>query len=153
MGQAEQGTVHGTVVALDGAGVLLRGDAGVGKSDLALRLLAEGWTLIADDRVALDAVGGRLVARCPDALRGMLEVRGYGIVRLTTGEWMSMATLHLAVDLTDQADAIPRMPEARFFRHSGIECPAMQLYPFQASAGARLRLALSVLSEPGKRVE
>jgi len=146
-------TRHATVVALDGAGVILRGASGSGKSDLALRLLADGWTLIADDRVILTVENDRLVASCPDTLRGMLEVRGIGIVRLTTGEWASRADVHLVVDLVASADAVPRMPEARFFRHSGIERPAMELYPFQASAGARLRLALSVLHEPGKRVE
>lgn len=141
------------MVALNGAGVLLRGPSGSGKSDLALRLLADGWTLIADDRVILTVAGTRLVARGPDALRGMLEVRGIGIVRLTTGEWASAADVQLVVDLVASADDVPRMPEPQFFSHSGIERPAMKLYPFQTSAGARLRLALSILSEPGKRVE
>lgn len=145
--------MHGTVVALNGAGVLLRGPSGSGKSDLALRLLADGWVLVADDRVLLTVAGEQLVAHCPDTLRGMLEVRGMGVVRLTTGEWASAADVRLVVDLVDSADAVPRMPETRLFSHSGIERPAMKLYPFQTSAGARLRLALSILSEPGKRVE
>lgn len=145
--------MHGTMVALNGAGVLLRGPSGSGKSDLALRLLADGWTLIADDRVLLNAEGERLVAHCPDTLRGMLEVRGMGIVRLTTGEWASATDVQLVVDLVDRADAVPRMPETQLFSHSGIERPVMKLYPFQTSAGARLRLALSILYEPGKRVE
>src|SRR3546814_10156556 len=46
-------TVHATTVALDGTGVLLRGPAGSGKSDLALRLIDQGARLVADDRTAL----------------------------------------------------------------------------------------------------
>ena len=57
--------VHATCVALDGAGVLLRGPSGSGKSDLALRLIDGGARLVADDQVALSAEAGRLVARAP----------------------------------------------------------------------------------------
>ena len=73
--------VHGTCIAIDGAGVLLRGPSGCGKSDLALRLIDGGAVLVADDRVSLEARAGDLVASAPDALAGLLEVRGVGIER------------------------------------------------------------------------
>ncbi|MDF1720041.1 MAG: HPr kinase/phosphatase C-terminal domain-containing protein [Minwuia sp.] len=145
--------MHGTVVALDGSGVLLRGPSGSGKSDLALRLLSEGWTLIADDRVILYPFENRILARCPDALLGLLEVRGQGVVRLMTGEWTAAADVRLVVDLVARPDDVARMPEPALFRHSGIDCPLISLYPFQASAAARLRLALLLISEPGKLVQ
>ncbi|MEC8388619.1 MAG: hypothetical protein VX098_10900, partial [Pseudomonadota bacterium] len=57
--------VHGTCVAIDGAGVLLRGPSGSGKSDLALRLIDGGATLVGDDQLELSRVNDRLVARAP----------------------------------------------------------------------------------------
>src|SRR6516162_9304950 len=70
--------IHASCAARDGAGVLLLGPPGSGKSDLALRLLDCGFMLVADDRVEVE--GG--VARPPPALAGLLEVRGLGILRL-----------------------------------------------------------------------
>ena len=72
------GQVHGSCVSRDGDGVLLIGPAGSGKSDLALRLLGRGFDLVADDRV--DIEDG--IAAPPEALAGLLEVHGLGIVRL-----------------------------------------------------------------------
>ena len=77
--------IHGTCVAFaDGdhwSAVLLQGRSGVGKSDLALRLIDVGASLVADDQVALAAVDGRVTASAPDRLAGLLEVRGLGIVK------------------------------------------------------------------------
>ncbi|MEC8584968.1 MAG: HPr kinase/phosphatase C-terminal domain-containing protein, partial [Pseudomonadota bacterium] len=72
--------VHGTCVAIDGAGVLLRGPSGGGKSDLALRLIDGGATLVGDDQLELSRVQDRVVARAPGPLQGQLEIRGIGIV-------------------------------------------------------------------------
>ncbi len=85
-------TVHGTCVALGDAGALLRGSCGSGKSDLALRFLylprdrlgAEP-ALIADDQVILRRDGDRILASCPEALDGKIEVRGCGIAHLKAG--------------------------------------------------------------------
>src|SRR3546814_14236208 len=74
-------TVHATTVALDGTGVLLRGPAGSGKSDLALRLIDQGARLVADDRTALALEGGRIIARAPETIAGRTEVRGLEIGR------------------------------------------------------------------------
>jgi HPr Serine kinase C-terminal domain len=72
--------VHGTVVAIDGGGVLLRGPSGRGKSDLALRLIDAGARLVADDQVLLQRSGMQVLARAPAVLAGLLEIRGVGIV-------------------------------------------------------------------------
>src|SRR5690349_5084103 len=74
---SRQSYAYGTCVAKDGAGVLLIGPPGSGKSDLALRLLYQGFQLIADDQVAIEDG----IAKPPAALAGLLEVRGLGIVR------------------------------------------------------------------------
>ena len=64
------------------AGVLLIGPSGSGKSDLALRLIALGAVLVADDRVELFVQHGTLMARAPQALAGLVEIRGGGSVEM-----------------------------------------------------------------------
>ncbi|WP_040850329.1 HPr kinase/phosphorylase, partial [Nitrospirillum viridazoti] len=74
--------VHATCVSVGGAGVLLRGASGSGKSDLALRLVDAGALLVADDQVALaaDPTATLLTATAPERLAGLIEVRGLGIL-------------------------------------------------------------------------
>lgn len=80
---AEPITVHGVFMEVMGMGVLLTGDAGIGKSELALELITRGNRLIADDapsfaRIAPDILTGS----CPPLLAGFLEVRGLGIINI-----------------------------------------------------------------------
>jgi len=75
--------LHGVFMEVSGAGVLLTGEPGVGKSELALELITRGHRLIADDapifrRLSFDTVEGR----CPDAIRDLLEVRGIGLINI-----------------------------------------------------------------------
>ncbi|MCS6892498.1 MAG: serine/threonine protein kinase, partial [Rhodovarius sp.] len=70
--------LHASCVALDGAGLLLLGPAGAGKSSLALRLMERGWMLVADDQVLLQAAPA-LLAAAPAELAGMIELRGLGL--------------------------------------------------------------------------
>jgi hypothetical protein len=74
--------LHGSCAALGGDAVLFLGPPGAGKSDLVLRLMGRGWMLVADDQVELEPVEpDSLMATPPTALRGLLEVRGLGLVR------------------------------------------------------------------------
>jgi len=146
-------TLHGTVVALRGAGVLLRGPSGAGKSDLALRLLAEGWQMIADDRVLLAPQGTELHATAPAKLGGLLEVRGIGVIRLESAQRLEAAPLRLVVDLVPTREGIARMPEPENFMYAGIGTPLIRLYPFDASATAGLTMALAVALNPHKLLE
>ena len=80
---AEPITVHGVFMEVMGVGVLLTGDAGIGKSELALELVTRGHRLIADDaptfsRIAPDILNGT----CPPLLNGFLEVRGLGVLNI-----------------------------------------------------------------------
>ena len=122
--------MHGSCVARDGAGVLILGPSGSGKSDLALRLLGRGFVLVADDQI--DIADG--FARAPDALAGMLEVRGLGIVRLP---YLSGAKLNVVIALTELSDRLP-IPE----RHAALDLPLVRLSGSAASAPDRVALAL-----------
>jgi len=97
-------TVHGVYMEVMGMGVLITGESGIGKSELALELLSRNHRLIADDVVELVRVGPNiLVGQCPGALSDYLEVRGLGIldVRLMFGETAvrHRKRLHLIVHL------------------------------------------------------
>ena len=72
--------LHASCVASDGHAVLISGPSGSGKSDLALRLLDRGFTLVSDDRTIVRKDGSRLIASAPDTIKGKLEIRGVGIV-------------------------------------------------------------------------
>ena len=130
--------VHGTSVALGDEGVLLRGPSGSGKSDLALRLIDQGARLVADDQTELHIEGDAIAMTAPATIAGQLEVRGIGIVQVPS---VPVAALRLVVDLTDPA-MIERLPEPRHCDVLGHNVPLIALAPFEASAVAKLRLAL-----------
>lgn len=140
-------TAHATCIAFDGRGVLLRGSPGSGKSDLALRAIADGAFLVADDRVVLTpAKEGVLMASAPRSLQGMIEIRGLGIMRVDAEAEVPLA---LIVDLTGPGD-IERMPEPRFCDLDGVALPLIALSPFEASAVAKLRFALAAVTQTGR---
>lgn len=80
---AARTTLHGVYLEVMGLGVLLTGESGIGKSELALELLSRGHRLIADDAVELSLTAPTvLIGRCPNLLRDFLEVRGLGILNV-----------------------------------------------------------------------
>jgi len=82
---ADSTTVHGVFLDVLGVGVLITGDSGVGKSELALELISRGSGLIADDVVELYRMGPESIeGRCPTLLRDFLEVRGLGVLNIRT---------------------------------------------------------------------
>lgn len=121
--------IHASCAARDGHGVLLLGPPGSGKSDLVLRLLGNGFVLVADDRVEIEDG----VARPARTLEGLLEVRGLGIVRLPHA---AQAKVALAVRL----GISPRLPEP--MRHEELDIPLVTVDPAAASAAAQVGLAL-----------
>jgi HPr kinase/phosphorylase len=135
---AEQ--IHASAVAIDGRGVLLRGPSGSGKSDLALRLIDAGAVLIADDRVDLVPGADGIRLSGPENLAGLLEVRGVGIVRMP---FVTEVSLSLIVDL-EEPENIERLPDSLYVEFAGHRVRRIGLDPLQASAPAKIRLALSV---------
>src|SRR5688500_19640981 len=75
-------TIHASTVASNGRAVLISGPSGSGKSDLALRLLDRGFTLVSDDQTLVRRDGDRLIASPPPNIAGKLEIRGLGIVEM-----------------------------------------------------------------------
>jgi HPr kinase/phosphorylase len=137
--------VHATTIAIGGRGVLLRGPSGAGKSDLALRLIDAGARLVADDQSELRRKGDAILVHSPATIAGLIEVRGIGILQVDT---LAAVSLALVVDLV-APQHIERLPEAGKETILGITLPAIRLAPFEASAPAKLRLALATLSGDG----
>lgn len=82
---ADTVSVHGVFMDVFGMGVLITGDSGVGKSELALELVSRGHGLIADDVVELARIAPTTIeGRCPGMLRDYLEVRGLGLLNIRT---------------------------------------------------------------------
>ncbi len=134
--------IHATCVDIGGAGVLLRGPSGSGKSDLALRLIDSGARLVADDRTELTLQGGsdeqRVVASAPKEIAGKIEARGLGILAMDA---LSETPVALVVDMVD-AGEVERVPEPASFEILGLAIPLVRLDPFEVSAPAKLRAAL-----------
>lgn len=74
--------MHGTLLDIDGIGVLLTGISGVGKSETALELIHRGHMLIADDAVELKMVKDTILGMSPDKIRDFIELRGVGIINV-----------------------------------------------------------------------
>ena len=143
---SERLLVHGTAVAIDGGAVLLRGPSGAGKSDLGLRLIDAGAQLIADDQSELHRIGDTIAVRAPAAIAGLIEVRGLGILRL---ESAADIPLWLIADLV-APEALERLPERRSETILGLSLRVISVAPFEASAAAKLRLALHAISGAGR---
>ncbi|MEE9321839.1 MAG: HPr(Ser) kinase/phosphatase [Granulosicoccus sp.] len=80
---AERRIIHGVMMDVLGTGVLITGDASVGKSELALELISRGHILVADDAPEFSRIApGTLECNCPDLLQDFLEVRGLGILNI-----------------------------------------------------------------------
>jgi len=130
--------VRGTCAAFGNAGVLIEGPPGSGKSDLALRLMDRGWTLVSDDYTEVEARRGRLYARAPKAIAGKMEVRGLGIQHLGTAK---AVPVRLLVRLVPRGE-VPRFPAPARRTIAGLAIPARKLHAFDASTPIKIELAL-----------
>jgi HPr kinase/phosphorylase len=143
-------SIHASAVLAGARAVLIRGPSGAGKSRLALELIEAGRAgsllftrLVADDRAHVDAAGGRLLVRPAEALAGLLEVRGIGLLHLP---YEACAVVGLVIDLA-AADA-SRMPDTmqRATEIDGISLPRL---PVAADAMA-LPSLLALLNSPSQ---
>jgi serine kinase of HPr protein (carbohydrate metabolism regulator) len=131
-------TLHASTVAISGRAVLLTGPSGSGKSDLALRLLDRGFTLVSDDQTIVRKDGDRLVASAPPNIAGKLEIRGIGIVEM---ERVDNVPVALIVELT--SSDIQRLPDdSRERPILGVKLPLVTVDALTASAASKVALAL-----------
>ena len=139
---APHANIHASCVAIGAQGVLLLGKSGSGKSDLTLRLIEGGARLVADDRTLLFISRGALHARAPASIKGLLEVRGLGIVELPV---QSKVKIALVVRLGREG---ARLPVPRFYHMpaavgTAAKVPQIVLDARFASAPAKIRTALA----------
>jgi HPr kinase/phosphorylase len=114
---ADTVNLHGVFMDVLGMGVLITGDSGVGKSELALELISRGHGLVADDVVEMARIAPATIdGRCPGMLRDFLEVRGLGLLNIRTifGETASRRKMRLKLIVhlqkTVAAGDAPRLP-------------------------------------------
>lgn len=153
--------LHATTISLNGTAVMIRGASGAGKSDLALQLLESSGTgltgqtitttLVADDQTVLRCEGETILVSCPEAIAGLLEIRGHDVLNL---EAVQNVPLVLVVDLRPAAhiERLPQ-PEDMFTQILGISIPNVLIDPSKPSAASRLRVAWASLATQPKQLQ
>ncbi len=134
------GSVHANCVVVGEAGVLIRGPSGAGKSSLSAALIERAQAaglfarLVADDRTRLSLAGGRVVAEAPDILKGLIERRGVGLLRLPA---LSACVVRFVADIEEQPERMPE-PDAATARLLDVPLPRIAVRRGDAEAAALL---------------
>ena len=130
-------TLHASSVSIDGRAVLIEGLSGSGKSDLALRLIDRGATLVSDDYTIVRRVDGKLLASAPPNIAGLCEVRGVGLVSMPFASDVPVALI------VSTGALIERLPEVATTRIvAGIAIPTATIAPLEGSAPVKVEMLL-----------
>lgn len=111
---------HGVLMDVSGVGVLIEGNAGIGKSELALELINRGHRLVADDSVIIRLVNDTLIGTAPERIRNYMEIRGLGIINIQTmwgpGSVRQEKTIDIVVQLEkwDETKEYDRIGDVNF---------------------------------------
>ncbi|MBO9707252.1 MAG: HPr kinase/phosphorylase [Caulobacter sp.] len=124
------------------AGALIEGPSGVGKSDLALRALDQGFRLVADDRVETFVSNGAVFGRAPATLDGLIEVRGVGVL---PQPHLTFCRVRLLVRCVDRSQGVERLPDPRYEVVEGVATPVLDLWPLEPAAPAKVSRMLEHL--------
>lgn len=135
-------TLTASAIVYHGAGILIRGAPGAGKSTLALMLIDDGGRLVGDDRVHLGARNGRIIASGHGAVPGLIELRGRGLVERP---FERSAIVRLVVDCV-APDRIERLPEPSSLTATllGVRLPRQPIAANSPVAPMLVREALGV---------
>lgn len=117
-------SIHGGALAYAGAGCLILGRSGSGKSRLMAEMMMLGARLVADDRVELSEQSGMLMAGAPKELSGIMELRGVGLIRVVDS--VPRHVIHLAIELSD--DEPERVPEPETMLLVGHDIPLLRVH-------------------------
>jgi hypothetical protein len=136
--------IHATAVArftpVGRRAALIVGPPGAGKSDLALRLISQGWRLVGDDYVHVQASGGALYVTGAPEIAGLIEVRGQGPRPVR-----AVATTRAVLMVELFAGPAERLPEPETRGVEGVILPVLKLDPFEASAVEKVAAAIARL--------
>lgn len=132
--------IHASTVAKGGRAVLITGASGSGKSDLALRLMDAGFTLVSDDQTIVKREGARLLTAAPATIAGKLEVRGIGILEVQHVDDIPVA---LVVELRSDVQRLP--DDSRIRSILGLSVPLVSIDAMTPSATAKVKIALDLL--------
>ena len=134
--------MHSSSVVIEDNGVLILGNSGCGKSDLALRLIDNGATLISDDVSICKKSLNNIYLHCPPEIKGLLEVREIGII---TVPFVERIKLRLVVNLKSKNNE--RFPKDNSFRILGIKIPLISIEGKNSSAVAKIKVKLNEIRE------
>ena len=138
--------IHANCFCFHQHAILLRGDAGSGKSDITLRAIQDAKALlVADDQVNLRIKGNKLFASAPKSLAGLLEIRGLGFLKLP---YLEQAEVKLVVDLV-ASDSIPAFAQEKYESLEGISIPCLKLSANMPSIVHILQLAIQNITNYG----
>jgi serine kinase of HPr protein (carbohydrate metabolism regulator) len=129
---------HSTSVVIEDLGVLIKGKSGIGKSDLALRLIDSGATLISDDLTICKKIDDYLYLYPHSETKGLLEVREIGIM---TVPYVENVKLTLVVELVEEKfERIPRIMSCNIL---GVKFPKIKIFGKSSSAVAKIKIKLN----------
>ncbi|WP_184021250.1 HPr kinase/phosphorylase [Sphingobium boeckii] len=132
--------LHASTVAIHGHAVLIAGPSGSGKSDLALRLIDRGATLVSDDYTLVKNDGAGLIACAAPNIAGRIEVRGIGIIETA---FVDAQPASLFVQLSEDVIRMPGEDDIRMIAGIGVAC--ITLNGLEASAPIKVEIALNAV--------
>ncbi|MBF91295.1 MAG: hypothetical protein CMP34_00640 [Rickettsiales bacterium] len=135
-------TFHATSVVIDSFGLMILGPTGIGKSDLALRLIDNGATLITDDITICKKVNNKVLLFSPNKTKGLLEVREVGIINVP---YVENINLVMIIDLLKTNNK--RIPERKFKKIFGLKFPVLSLNGKTPSSVIKVKVKLNEITE------
>ena len=137
MAQGDRCTYPASCVSIGGAALLISGESGIGKSELALALIDRGARLISDDHTALRRDGSRIMASPAPNIGGLIEVRNLGLLPVEPGPDCAVALL---IELNRAAPRWIERPQHRALL--GIDIPEILMSPDSRALAIKSEMAL-----------
>jgi HPr kinase/phosphorylase len=135
--------LHASLFAYQGAGCLLIGASGTGKSRLTAEAIAQGAKFIADDRVQLSLMQGLVTGSPVPNLAGVIELRGFGLIKII--DYNQRQVIRLIVELAP--GEVERVPPAQTRELLGVEIPYLRLPPVPGTNAAALLFYIRAMQD------